>query len=327
MKKLFLASSIFLVFAGWGLEQNLKSVNAQPSSIVIQTQKQTTKNKAARVPQLKLISTGTGNKEKLRFTPKVGAKQTINVTLNKDTLMSIGDFKMPRAKLPAYLITLDSTVTKVDSNGDIFYDIAYSDVKIKGDAQTRPELIRVISKQIGQLENFRASAVIDNQGRTKKLDYVIPETVDVNIKFLVEQLSNSLQQLSSPLPEVAVGNGAKWQVSSNTSINGINLNQTTTYELVDIKGDVATLNVNLVQQEKSTQVIDYPGLPLDGILTLQTFRSKAQGKATIDLDKVMPVSSQLSLLADSKYIGKNINTLEETPLNSTLKVDLAIQGK
>ena len=41
----------------------------------------------------------------------------------------------------------------------------------------------------------------------------------------------------------------------------------------------------------------------------------------------MPTSSQLSLLADSKYIGKNINTLEETPLNSTLKVDLNIQGK
>ncbi|MDY6902808.1 MAG: DUF6263 family protein [Cyanobacteriota bacterium] len=328
MKRLFLASSIFLVFAGWGLEQNLKSVNAQTSSpVVIQTQKQTTKTKAAKVPQLKVISTGTGNKEKLRFTPKVGTKQTINVTLNKDTLMSIGDFKMPRAKLPAYLITLDSTVTKVDANGNIFYDLAYSDVKIKGDAQTRPELIKVISKQIGQLENFKASAVIDNQGRTKKLDYVIPSTVDVNIKFLVEQLSNSLQQLSSPVPEVAVGTGAKWQVSSNTSINGINLNQTTTYELVNVKGGVATLNVNLQQQEKSTQVIDYPGLPLDGILTLQTFRSKAQGKATIDLDKVMPINSQLSLLADSKYIGKNINTLEETPLNSTLKVDLAIQGK
>ena len=241
--------------------------------------------------------------------------------------MSIGDFKMPRAKLPAYLITLDSTVTKVDSNGDIFYDLAYSDVKIKGDAQTRPELIRVISKQIGQLENFKASAVIDSQGRTKKLNYVIPSTVDVNIKFLVEQLSNSLQQLSSPLPKEAVGTGAKWQVSSNASINGINLNQTTTYELVNVKNGIANLNVNLQQQEKSTQVIDYPGLPLDGILTLQTFRSKAQGKATIDFDKVMPINSQLSLLADSKYIGKNINTLEETPLNSTLKVDLAIQGK
>ncbi|MCJ8282344.1 MAG: DUF6263 family protein [Rivularia sp. ALOHA_DT_140] len=142
------------------------------------------------------------------------------------------------------------------------------------------------------MENFKASAVIDNQGITKKLNYVIPETVDVNIKFLVEQLSNSLQQLSSQLPEVAVGSGAKWQVSSNTSINGINLNQTTTYELVNVKGGVAILNVDLQQQEKSTQVIDYPGLPLDGILTLQTFRSKAQGKATIDLDKVMPISSQ-----------------------------------
>ena len=124
-----------------------------------------------------------------------------------------------------------------------------------------------------------------------------------------------------------MGSGAKWQVSSNTSINGINLNQTTTYELVNVKNGIANLNVNLQQQEKSTQVIDYPGLPLDGILTLQTFRSKAQGKATVDLDKVMPINSQLSLLADSKYIGKNINTLEETPLISTLKVDLAIQGK
>ncbi len=327
MKKIFLASSIFLVFAGWGLEQNLKSVNAQPASIVIQTQKQATKAQSAKVPQLKVISTGTGNKEKLRFTPKVGAKQTVNVTLNKDTLMSIGDFKMPRAKLPAYIITLDSTVTKVEPNGDIHYDIAYSDVNIEGDAQTKPELIRVISRQIGQLENFSASAVIDNQGRAKKVDYVIPKTVDVNIKFLVEQLANSLQQVSSPVPEQAVGTGAKWQVNSDTSINGINLKQTTSYELLSVKNGVATLNVNLQQQEKSTQVIDYPGLPLDGILTLQSFKGNAKGTATIELDKVMPVSSQLSLLADSQYIGKNVNTLEETPMISKFTMDMNIQGK
>jgi hypothetical protein len=327
MKKLFLASSILLVFAGWGLEQNLNSVNAQTPSVVIQTQKQTTKTESKKLPELKVISTGTGNKEKLRFTPKVGSKQTVNITLNKDTLMSIGEFKMPRAKLPAYIITLDSTVTKVDSNGDIHYDIDYSNVNIKGDAQTQPELIRVISSQIGQLENFKASAVIDNQGRTKEINYVIPSTVDVNIKFLVEQLSNSLQQVSSPVPEEAVGTGAKWQVSSDTSINGINLTQTTNYELVNVKNGVATLNVNLVQQEKSSQEIDYPGLPLDGILTLQSFKGNAKGTATIELDKVMPVSSELSLLADSQYIGKNVNTLEETPLLSKFTMDMSIQGK
>lgn len=327
MKKLLLASSIFLVFAGWGLEQNLKSANAQSTSVIIQSQKQATKNQAVKVPQLKLINAGTGNKQKLRFTPKVGAKQTINVSLDKKTLMSIGEFKMPKAELPTYMLTLDSTVTKVDSNGDIHYDIAYSDVKIRGDAQTRPELIRVISKQIGQLENFKGSAVINNQGIAKKVNYIIPETVDVNIKFLVEQLSNSLQQLSSPVPKEAVGTGAKWQVTSDTSINGINLKQTTTYELVNINNGVATMNVNLQQQEQSTQVIDYPGLPLDGILTLQSFRSNAKGKAIIDLDRVMPINSQLSLLANSKYIGKNVNTLAETPMDSQLTMDLTIQGK
>ena len=327
MKRLFIASSIFLVFAGWGLEQNLKTVNAQTTSVVIQSQKQATKTQIAKLPQLEVISTGTGKKEKLRFKSKVGAKQRINVTLNKDTLMSIGQFKMPRAKLPAYVITLDSTVTKVESNGDIHYDIAYSDVKIQGDAQTDSQLIKVISKQIGQLENFKGSAIIDNQGRAKKVSYVIPETVDINIKFLVEQLSNSLQQLSSPVPEQAVGIGAKWQINSDTSINGINLKQTTNYELVNIKDGVATVNVNLQQQEKSSQVIDYPGLPLDGILTLQSFKASAKGKATIRLDKVMPVSSQLSLLADSQYIGKNVNTLEETLMTSKLVMNMNIQGK
>ncbi|NJS16232.1 MAG: hypothetical protein HC787_03125 [Nostocaceae cyanobacterium CSU_2_110] len=201
---------------------------------------------------------------------------------------------MPRAKLPAYIITLDSTVTKVEPNGDIYYDIAYSNVDIQGDAQTKPELIKVISKQIEQLENFTGSAVIDNQGIVKNINYAIPAKVDVNIKFLVEQLSNSLQQLSSPVPQEAVGIGAKWQINSETDINGINLKQTTTYELVNIKDNVATLNVDLQQQEKSSQVIDYPGLPLDGILTLQSFKGSAKGKATIQLDKVMPVNSQLA---------------------------------
>ena len=327
MKKIFVASSIFLVFAGLGLEQNLNRVNAQTAPLVIQTQKQATKTQTVKLPQIEVISTGTGNKEKLRFQSKVGAKQTINVILSKDTLMSIGEFKMPRAKLPNYNIALESTVTKVEPNGDIHYDIEYADVKIQGDAQTRPELIRVISKQIGQIENFRASAIIDNQGRAKKVNYVIPETVDVNIKFLVEQLSNSLQQLSSPVPEEAVGIGAKWRINSDTSINGINLKQTTTYELLNVKNGVATLNVNLQQKETSSQVIDYPGLPLDGILTLKSFKANAQGKATIELDKVMPVNSQLNLIANSEYIGKNVNTLEETLMLSRLNMNLNIQGK
>lgn len=327
MKRFFLASSIFCVIAGWGLEQSLTSVNAQPAPVIIKTQKQSTKPNSKKIPQLQVISTGTGNKEKLRFKTKVGAKQSINVTLSKDTLMSIGDFKMPRAKLPAYIITLDSTVTKVEPNGDIYYDIAYNNVKIQGDVQTKPELIQVISKQIEQLENFQGSAVIDNQGIVKNINYAIPAKVDVNIKFLVEQLSNSLQQLSSPVPQEAVGIGAKWQVNSETDINGINLKQTTTYELVNLKDNVATLNVDLQQQEKSSQIIDYPGLPLDGILTLQSFKGNAKGKATIQLDKVMPISSQLALVADSQYIGKNVNTLQETPMSSQLTMDMNIQGK
>ncbi|NJL79308.1 MAG: hypothetical protein HC874_11455 [Richelia sp. SL_2_1] len=68
-------------------------------------------------------------------------------------------------------------------------------------------------------------------------------------------------------------------------------------------------------------------MPLDGILTLQSFKGSAKGKATIQLDKVMPVNSQLALVADSQYIGKNVNTLEETLMTSQLTMDMSIQGK
>lgn len=323
MKKTLLVGSCCFLLVGGGLKP--VSVSAGTPLIVAQNNNASQAAPIAR-SQVELISPGAEPRQELRFKPTVNAKQAMTVKTNMDMKSSISGKSMPTYKIPQSVMKVESVITQVEPNGDIHYKFSYTDADVVSDPAVPPELFQAMQSSVKQMVGMNGSFMTDNRGQIKSGKFNLPEgTTNPITKQLLDQVSNSFDQFSSPLPQEAVGKGAKWRTSSKLSLSGINLTQNVIYELVDLKDNVATLNVSLEQQANSQQ-LNLPGMPSGANLALKSLSSKGQGQVLMRLDSMMPVRSNMSMNSNNEMSIKEPKSGEEIIVGTQLSMQMMLES-
>lgn len=315
MKKIFFLSSCCLLLTGGAPKFAIAPVNAAKPVIVAQN------NSTPTPTQLALLSPGAEPKQELRFKPKVNIKQTLTMTMNMDMAMSFAGQAMPKVKIPTSVMKMEVAVTQVDPNGDIHSQFAYTDADVVADPSLPPEMVNAIRTSIKKMVGLKGTSISDNRGQLKSSNFVLPEGSDPITKQMLEQVSNSLGQFASPVPQEAVGMGAKWRVSSGLKLGGINLNQSAIYELVSLKDNVATFNITM-EQQANAQKLTLPGLPSEANISLKSLKSQGQGQMILPLDAVMPSSSMISIQSTNEMSMKNPQSGEEMPVSTQMSMQI-----
>jgi hypothetical protein len=265
-------------------------------------------------------------RQQLRLKPAIDVKETTVMTLKVDMEISASGRSSPPAKSPVSVMTFDTKVTKIDPNGDIHYEFAYTNVDITGDTGNTPPAVReAMRSTLKSMVGVKGSFIMDNRGFHKGGNFILPEGADNNLKQMVGQMSKSLEQLTSPLPAEAVGKGAKWRVSSSSDFI-MNVNVISTYELASLQDGVASLNVS-IEQQANPQNITAPQLPPGTTLTLKSFASQGRGSATMRLDRLMPFRSTGSLSSNSEMSAKNAGSSEELTLTTKMVMEMTLESK
>ncbi|WP_445241065.1 hypothetical protein [Microcoleus vaginatus] len=224
-------------------------------------------------------------------------------------------------------MTFETKVTKIAPNGDIYYEFAYTNADIVGDTgNTQPAALNAMRSALKNMVGVKGSFIMDNRGFHKGGDIIWPEGADNNVKQMVRQMSNSIEQLASPLPAEAVGKGAKWRVSSSSSFSGINVKDVATYELASWQDGVASMNVS-IEQQANPQNITSPQLPPGTTLTLKSFASQGRGAATMRLDRLIPSRSTVSLSSNSEMSAKNAGSSQESTIKTKMAMEMTLESK
>lgn len=326
MKKSVFVGCLVLLIAGCAAKAPSPSANSDNSSKTAQLSKESAKTPSAAKTPIELVNAGTEPKQELRFTPVANTKQTVQMTMKMDAAMSVGGQTQPAIATPPMKMTMEAEVTKVDANGDIHTNFSYSDADIVADASTPPEMVNAMRSQLKKMVGMRGSMVIDNQGNTKDVSLNVPETADPNIKQMVQQTVNSLKQISSPVPTEAVGIGAKWRYPTSTTVNGMTLNQTATYELVELKDNVATMQVN-VEQQGAGQKLNPQGLPPGASVDLKSLTSQGNGKVKMALNRILPVNSAMSVRSNMEMAVKEPNSEKATTMGMQSTMEINLESK
>ena len=103
-------------------------------------------------------------------------------------------------------------------------------------------------------------------------------------------LEASLRRLIIPLPQQAVGAGARWTAFPTTSMNGLPVRESATYELVEIEDDTLVVDVSLqrrVDPERPPVLAGLPGLRPDAIRAME-LSWQAHGQIALTLDRLAP---------------------------------------
>jgi Family of unknown function (DUF6263) len=319
MKRTVFAGSLLMLTIGFGTRPWIPSGVAQPNTIA-----QTTKP-TANPPKVELLTPGSQPQQQLRFKPAVNQKEMATMTLNMDMKMSFGGNSIP-SKLPSTVMKMENVVTKVDANGDIHYNFRYTDVDVTGNASLPPAVIKQMREQMKRMTGLSGSFVVNDRGQTKSGSFVIPPGVDSRTRQTLEQMSQSLEQFAAPLPDAAVGVGAKWQVAMPMTMNGITLNQTANYELVNLKDGMATLKIGLVQQA-DPQKLRTPGMPKGVEMTLKSLNSTGQGQMVIRLDRFLPSDSSISLTSNAQMQTTNPRSAQPMTIGTETQMEMTFGSK
>jgi hypothetical protein len=328
MKKTLFLASLCLATAGWAIELSPASLSAETPLVVQQPAGGVSAPAAnSKTPQFELLNPGVEPRQQLRLKPAIDVKETGVMTLKMDMEISAAGRSSPATKSPVSVMTFETKVTKIDPNGDIHYEFAYTNADITGDTENTPPAVRdAMRSALKSMVGMKGSFIMDNRGFHKGGNFILPEGADNNLKQMIERMSKSIEQLASPLPAEAVGKGAKWRVSSSYDFIGMNVNYIATYELASLQDGVASMNVG-IELQANPQNITSPQLPPGITLTLKSFASQGRGSGTIRLDRLMPFRSTGSLSLNSEMSAKNSGSSEELTLTTKMVVEMTIESK
>lgn len=322
MKKPLFVSLLVLLAAGFGSAPPSLPVRAEPSSAIAQ-------NELAAEPQLELLDEGIAPKKRLRFAPALNRRTEIfTMTMDMDMAMSIEGEGKRAIDMPPIEIAFEVEVEKVDSNGDIHANFSCSRADVVAQPDTPPRLVRVLQREMQKMVGFSSSFIMDSQGRAKAIDFIIPDGIEPNLRQMFEQTMSSLSDISAPMPAQAVGVGAKWRVSMSPTLNGISMNQTATYEVANIQGNLITLNTS-VEQEADAQSMTLPGLPANATANLKSLDGSGRGEVTMDLTKIVPISGNMSMDSNSEMLVqmRDNGRVERKTLEMTTSIGMTMRSE
>ena len=225
------------------------------------------------------------------------------------------------------VLKIDLNVISVNlSSGDIAYTFAYSDIQAIAEKDTPPESLAAMQKSFKSLVGYKGNMVVSNTGKLKSQNISIPKNVDPMLKKTLEQLSKSMEQVSTVLPTQMLGVGAKWQVTNSVKVSNIQMKQSASYEVVKMDDRGITIRTK-INQSAPPQNFQVPGMDAKAKIKLNSLISTGEGRYVLRFDSLLPIEGRLLLNTDSNMSVQTDPKEEPTNVVSKLAIDLTLVGK
>jgi hypothetical protein len=276
--------------------------------------------------KIELLTAGAEPRRELKFRPAANSQQTMTMTMGMSMDMMMGNSPMTKMPIPKMVMKMDLKVGQVDPSGDIHYNFAYSDIKAIADKETPPAMLAAIQKSLKSLIGIQGNMVISSSGQVKSKNLILPKTVEPMMRETLEQFNTSMDRFSTQLPSGMLGLGAKWQINNSLKSGGIKLNQSSTYEIVEINEMGMTVQSKMTQSSPP-QDLQLPSVGKNVKAKLTSLASKGEGKYLIRFDSLLPISGKLSVNTDSKISIQSDPKEQPTNIVNNLAIDLNISDK
>lgn len=272
---------------------------------------------------VKLLDPGSEPRTMLRLHPAVGDKLNLTLTMKMTMNMAAAGQAIPAINIPTMLMTLSGEVKGIAANGDIAYDLTFDDATVADDPNAQAMVVTAMKSSLASIKGMTASGRMSEQGIIKGMQMKLPASADPQLKQTMDQMKESFSSSSIPLPDEAVGPGAKWEYTTKVKSQGMTIDQKANYQLMAVDGDRITLHTTFTQHA-AHQKIQNPAMP--GIVVdLQKMNGTGAGDSIMDLGHVMPQSANLAETVEM-VMGMNLGQKQQT-MDMNMTMNIAIQAK
>jgi hypothetical protein len=264
------------------------------SAIGQTTKPEVEKEQSDTPPKLIVIESGAEPRRPLRLSPTVGEVQRERLTMSMTMEQTMNGTSLPAQRIPTVTMDMLTRVDDVRDDGLIEYAFEYTDADVETEPGTPPQMVEMMKRSMQSIAGTHGSVLVDRRGIMQETKTEVPDDAEPTARQQMEGIQSSFRQLSAPLPEGAVGVGARWTVERCMTLYGIRMTQVVTYSIASMEGDELTLNV-MVTHTADTQQIENPQTDI----RLEDFSGRGKGEIRMSLTKLLPLRARLSLTQDS----------------------------
>lgn len=241
---------------------------------------------------VKLIEAGAEPRRAMRYAAKVGAEQVANLAMTTELELGAKGQKMP-TPLPKTRMTIGAKVSAADPAGDTRFALTITEADLAEGAEvggTRAG--EKLAEVIRGMKGLSGEKVASARGVSHQFTLASPAGSEgimatAALKPVVQGFERAIDQMTVPLPDEAIGVGAKWEVAQKVVEAGMTLDQTTTFEVVAVKDNIVSL--------RFTVVLAAPPGKLESTFAggmaaeVKSLTGSGEGTIDVDLGQVLPV--------------------------------------
>jgi hypothetical protein len=249
-------------------------------------------------PEITVLEEGSNPRAELRYQLVEGTTQDVIFSLNSSIGQRVNG-QLFRGDTPQIELDITATVGPVEADGSTTLAYSYVDARIPHESvpeTTRDQILDALAPIVG----LSGTITLTPRGEATASTIDVPDDLDEAATQLVEGLVAQSRSLAVPLPEEPVGVGARWEAKTEAVAGGIEITQTATYELLELRDDEAVLDVE-VEQRAPRQRFTPPGT--DTELLLRSSRGSGSGEYTLVFANPFPPEGELHLQIRQKLRG------------------------
>jgi hypothetical protein len=248
--------------------------------------------------ELALLDDGREPRRALRYPSDPPPPQKMSLSLRVAMKMEVPGSPIPPVSMPGLRLLID--LTGRDRDGEIRYEFTVTDADLTGAEAAHPSLVAAMRKGVGSLVGASGSVSVDPRGFQRELSIGLPAGIGQELTQFMNSAKLAIGQMAVPLPEEAIGVGAKWQVEETIAQDGIQVRQKTYYELLAIDGPRVQIRTQTVQAAEQQRAA-LPGLPSGVSAKVVSLRGAGAGETEIDLRRLVPGSAREELETDVSF--------------------------
>jgi Family of unknown function (DUF6263) len=247
------------------------------------------------------------------------------MTMKMGMAISAGGMAEQPIKLPTMKLVMDMTVKEVGTNGDIIYDVVTSDASVTEEPDVIAQVAEAMKNAVAGMKGVGGTGTVTSRGISQGAEIKAPEGADPQVSQFVEQMKETMSRVALPLPEEAIGAGAKWEVKMPIKSQGITLSQTATYELVAVEDERGTAKTS-VTQTASNQKIQNPMMPGTKV-DLTRLTGKGTGEVKFDVGQILPPEASVEFHQEMSTSMTTSNSSQKQTTTMKMDLNLHIESK
>jgi hypothetical protein len=271
-------------------------------------------SKATTGESMKLLDQGQPPRRKLRYAWRPTQNEQLSMDLRTAVLTENVAAPQPEVPLPSVHITIAVDPKSVTPDGDLRYAWRVTSATVDASEETPSQVAEGIRVEVADIARMSGSALVTNRGLSKEVTIDSRKPNKLSGTGMAEGVRQTLRDVAAPLPEEAVGLGARWRRLSQLDVQDAIVTQAETFRLGELQGDRGLLE-DALAQTAPPQALPAPAGLQGPPARMESMLASGQVTMHFDLSRLVPqtsfdVTTQMVLSGQAmRDAGRNVKSV------------------